>query len=144
MLATPTGEFADVKAALRAAGVMWPHQPPPIERRDLLRMMFHCDYTLGWSAVFRVDPELYQNSTKAYVLTDSGFNFIVRKYHERNSEAHREHYFSRLRNAFLDKDEDAASDVVTFKVYQIFSRRTKIQQSLLPSWMHHRWRALCQ
>ncbi|XP_075749162.1 uncharacterized protein LOC119186084 [Rhipicephalus microplus] len=69
---------------------MWPHRPPPVGKRDLLRMMFHCDYTLGWSAVFRVDPELYQNATKAYVLTDSGFNFVVRKYNERSTEAHRE------------------------------------------------------
>ncbi|XP_065283383.1 endothelin-converting enzyme 1-like [Dermacentor albipictus] len=118
LLTTPKGEFADVKAALRAASVTWPHRPPPTERRDLLRMMFHCDYTLGWSAVFRVDPELYQNSTKAYVLTDSGFNFIVRQYHERYSEAHRELYFTRLRNAFRDTDEEAASDVITFNETQ--------------------------
>ncbi|XP_054926519.2 endothelin-converting enzyme 1-like [Dermacentor andersoni] len=118
VLTTPMGEFADVKAALRAASVTWPHRPPPIERRDLLRMMFHCDYTLGWSAVFRVDPELYKNSTKAYVLTDSGFNFIVRQYHERHSEAHRELYFTRLRNAFRDTDEGAASDVITFNETQ--------------------------
>ncbi|XP_065283384.1 neprilysin-like [Dermacentor albipictus] len=118
VLTTPTGEFAEVKAALRAAGVTWPHRPPPIERRDLLRMMFHCDYALGWSAVFRVDPEVRQNSTKAYVLTDSGFNFIVRKYHERNSEANRQHYFTRLRNAFRDTDTEAASDVITFEETQ--------------------------
>ncbi|KAL3202794.1 hypothetical protein MRX96_001172 [Rhipicephalus microplus] len=93
---------------------MWPHRPPPVGKRDLLRMMFHCDYTLGWSAVFRVDPELYQNATKAYVLTDSGFNFVVRKYNERSTEAHRVHYFSRLRNAFRDTEE-AVADVVTFE-----------------------------
>nr|XP_037279685.1 endothelin-converting enzyme 2-like [Rhipicephalus microplus] len=87
VLTTPTGELDAVKSALRAAGVMWPHRPPPVGKRDLLRMMFHCDYTLGWSAVFRVDPELYQNATKAYVLTDSGFNFVVRKYNERSTEA---------------------------------------------------------
>ncbi|KAL3202796.1 hypothetical protein MRX96_001174 [Rhipicephalus microplus] len=106
-----------VQSALRAAGVMWPHRPPPVGKRDLLRMMFHCDYTLGWSAVFRVDPELYQNATKAYVLTDSGFNFIVRKYNERSTEAHRVHYFSRLRNAFRDTEE-AVADVVTFEEMQ--------------------------
>nr|XP_037290757.1 endothelin-converting enzyme 1-like [Rhipicephalus microplus] len=117
VLTTPTGELDAVKSALRAAGVMWPHRPPPVGKRDLLRMMFHCDYTLGWSAVFRVDPELYQNATKAYVLTDSGFNFIVRKYNERSTEAHRVHYFSRLRNAFRDTEE-AVADVVTFEEMQ--------------------------
>ncbi|KAL3202798.1 hypothetical protein MRX96_001175 [Rhipicephalus microplus] len=117
VLTTPTGELNAVKSALRAAGVMWPHRPPPVGKRDLLRMMFHCDYTLGWSAVFRVDPELYQNATKAYVLTDSGFNFVVRKYNERSTEAHRVHYFSRLRNAFRDTEEGVA-DVVTFEEMQ--------------------------
>ncbi|KAL1414512.1 hypothetical protein MTO96_007303 [Rhipicephalus appendiculatus] len=111
-------ELEAVKSALRTAGVMWPHRPPPAGRRDLLRMMFHCDYALGWSAVFRVDPRLYQNSTKAYVLTDSGFSFIVRKYHERSTEAHREHYFNRLRDAFRDGDADGAADVVTLKEMQ--------------------------
>ncbi|KAL3255629.1 hypothetical protein MRX96_054126 [Rhipicephalus microplus] len=58
---------------------MWPHRPPPPDRRDLLRMMFHCDYTLGCGAVFSVVPELFLNSTTGYVITYTGFNFIVRK-----------------------------------------------------------------
>ncbi|KAH6930870.1 hypothetical protein HPB50_020074 [Hyalomma asiaticum] len=118
LLATGTCELDAVKAALRAAGVMWPHPPPRAERRDLIRMMFHCDYTLGWSALFRVDPKLYQNSTKAYVLTDSGFNVILRKYQERSTVAQHVHYFNRLRNAFRDKDANGAADVVTLKDMQ--------------------------
>nr|XP_037279686.1 endothelin-converting enzyme 1-like [Rhipicephalus microplus] len=113
LLTTSPCELDAVKSALRAAGVMWPHRPPPAGRRDLLRMMFHCDYALGWSAVFRVDPESHRNATTTYVLTDSGFNFVVRKYHERSTEAHREHYFNHLRDAF--RDADGTADVVTLK-----------------------------
>ncbi|KAH7950585.1 hypothetical protein HPB51_028378 [Rhipicephalus microplus] len=124
LLTTSHCELEAVKSALRAAGVMWPHRPPPVGKRDLLRMMFHCDYALGWSAVFRVDLELHRNATTTYVLTDSGFNFVVRKYHERSTEAHREHYFNHLRDAF--RDADGTADVVTLKVIERFIGSSKL------------------
>ncbi|KAK8788984.1 hypothetical protein V5799_021240 [Amblyomma americanum] len=118
LLSSRKGETAGVKAALRDAGVTWPHRPLPTDRRDLVRMMLHCDYALGWSAVFRVDYEEHGNETKAYVLTDSAFNFIVRKHHERGSQPRRLHYFTVLRDSFRDTDESGAAgddNLVTFE-----------------------------
>ncbi|XP_077484469.1 uncharacterized protein LOC144094363 [Amblyomma americanum] len=113
-------ELAEVKAALREAGVLWPHRPPPAERRDLVRMMLHCDYKLGWSAIFRLSYGTSRTKTDVYVLTDSGFNFILRKRLEFISKGDfkRRQYFEVLRDSFQDPGEEGKSgqaDVAALK-----------------------------
>ncbi|KAK8788982.1 hypothetical protein V5799_021238 [Amblyomma americanum] len=83
-------------------------------------MMLHCDYKLGWSAIFRLSYGTSRTKTDVYVLTDSGFNFILRKRLEfiSKEDFKRRQYFEVLRDSFQDLGEEGKSgqaDVAALK-----------------------------
>ncbi|XP_075528847.1 neprilysin-1-like isoform X2 [Dermacentor variabilis] len=107
-------ELQKVKAALREAGIVWPHRAPS---PSVVKTLLYTSMTLRWASVLDVQVVPRANQTLVYLRISTEFRALRSKFLEQlHSPGVRKRYFDVLRYYFKSKGDVVTNEgIVTFE-----------------------------